>query len=262
MKTLGVVLVALVVGVSACASSGGERVVVAAGTTVVDSGLVDYLVDAFASDGGPGEIDVIALSSQQSFAYAAAGNADVTITHEEDLLESFLLEAPAAVASPVFSSRFTYVAAPGLTFPRPDVDVILETVAADGLEFVSRDDGSGTHAREVEMWEAVDIDPSGEPWYIRTGTGMGDTLLVTDQRRAVTLAEIGAYLATADALSLVPVDDGTDPRLVNPYDLTVVDPANNDAAVEFFAWLISERGREAIVGANEDLFGSQVYQLP
>jgi tungstate transport system substrate-binding protein len=262
MKRVATVVVALAVVASACGSSGGERVVVAAGTTVVDSGLVDHVVDAYLDDGGPGRIDVIALSSQQSFAYAAAGNADITITHEKDLLAAFLSESPGAVASPVFASRFVYVASPDLTFPLPKVAAILETVAAEGIDFVSRDDGSGTYSREIEMWADVGIDPTDEAWYVRTGTGMGDTLLVADQRGAVTLSEIGAYRAAADSLSLVPVDDGTDPRLVNPYDIAVVDPPGNEAAVEFFAWLTSEPGREAIVRANDDLFGSQLYQLP
>ena len=112
------------------------------------------------------------------------------------------------------------------------------------------------------MWKEVGIAPLSEPWYIRTGTGMGATLLVADQRDGVTLAELGAYLAAADALSVVPVDDGTDARLVNPYDITVTDPSDNEAAVEFFAWLTSEPGRAAIIEANDALFGTQVYALP
>jgi tungstate transport system substrate-binding protein len=262
MRRLAGLLIALTLVGSACTSSGGERVVVAAGTTVVDSGLVEYLVDAYVDDGGIGDIDVIALSSQQSLAYASAGNADITITHEEDLLIGFLSETPEAVSSPVFSSRFVYVASPNLTFPRPTVESILDTVDSEDMPFVSRDDGSGTYLREVAMWEAVGIDPTDEPWYISTGTGMGDTLLVTDQRRGVTLAEVGAFLSASDALSLVVADDGSDPRLVNPYDVTVVDPSGNEAAVEFFAWLTSEPGRAAITAANDDLFGGQVYRLP
>jgi tungstate transport system substrate-binding protein len=262
MRRVAASFVALVLVVSACASSGDERVVVGAGTTVVDSGLVEFLVEEYARSGGPGEIDVIGLSSQQSIAYAAAGNADVTITHEKEILTSFLAETPAAVSSPVFTSRFVYVASPDLSFALPTVESILETVASDAIVFVSRDDGSGTYAREVAMWGAVGVDPTGEPWYIRTGTGMGETLLVTDQRDGVTLAEEGAYLAAADAISLVPVDNGTDADLVNPYDITLVDPSANDAAVEFFAWLTAESGRAAIVAANESLFGSQVYRLP
>ena len=262
MRLLIGLLVGLALVASACAPSGGERVVVAAGTTVVDSGLVEHLVDAYIEDGGQGEIDVIALSSQQSLAYAAAGNADITITHEENLLAAFGEEMPDAVSSPVFTSRFVYVASPDLKFPFPTVESVLETVASEGIDFVSRDDGSGTHSKEISMWDTVGIDPTGEPWYIRTGTGMGESMLVADQKRGVTLAEEGSYRASAGDISLVPVDDGSDPRLVNPYDITVVDPSGNEAAVEFFAWIASERGEAAIVAANEELFGTTVYRLP
>jgi len=262
MTRFAMLVVAFALAASACSSSSDDRVILAAGTTVVDSGLVEYLVDVYAESGGAGEIDVLALSSQQSLAYASAGNADITITHEEDLLASFLLENPAAVSSPVFESRFVYVAAPDLTFALPTVESILETVAAEGINFVSRDDGSGTYLREIAMWDAVGVDPTGEPWYIRTGTGMGETLLVADQREGVTLAEAGAYISASNSISLVPVDDGSDPRLVNPYDVTVIDPTANDAAVEFFAWLTSQAGGAAVMAANEDLFGVEVYVLP
>ena len=262
VKRLAAPFVALMLLVSACSTTAGERVVVGAGTTVVDSGLIEYLIDAYIRDGGTGGIDVIALSSLQSLAYASAGNADITITHEKASLASFLSETPGAVSSPLFTSRFVYVAPPGLTFPNETVEGILSSVASDGIVFVSRDDGSGTYAKEVAMWDAAGIDPTGKPWYVRTGTGMGETLLVTDQRDGVTLSELGAYLAAADALSLVPIDDGTDPDLDNPYDVTVVAPQDNAAAAELFAWLTSEPGRAAIIEANEKLFGAQVYRLP
>ncbi len=112
------------------------------------------------------------------------------------------------------------------------------------------------------MWDAVGLDPTGEPWYVRTGTGMGETLLVTDQRGGVTLSELGAYLAASDTISLVPVDDGTDPGLVNPYAVTVVTPADDETAAEFYAWLTSGAGKAAIVEANEELFGAEVYWPP
>lgn len=262
MRHLVGLLAAMLLVVAACSSSGDQRVIVAAGTTVVDSGLVEYLVDAYVAEGGQGEIDVIALSSQQSLAYASAGNADITITHEEDLLTSFLAETPDAVSSPVFESRFVYVASPDLTFSSPTVESILETVASEGINFVSRDDGSGTYLKEITMWDAVGVDPTGESWYIRTGTGMGETLLVADQRKGVTLAEVGAYLAASDDISLAPVDDGSDPDLVNPYDMTVIDPTGNEAAVDFFSWLMSQAGSAAILAANEELFGVEVYVLP
>jgi tungstate transport system substrate-binding protein len=262
VKRLLWLAVSAVLVAGACSSSSDSRVIVAAGTTVVDSGFVHLLVDAYVRDGGKGQVDIVGLSSRQSLVYASAGNADVTITHDPAALNVWLEASPHAVSSPVFASRFVYVGSPDLSFRGGTVDEILVQVASEGVVFVSRDDGSGTHTKEVSLWEANGIDPVDEPWYVRTGSGMGETLLVTDQRGGVTLSEVGAYIAAADQISLVMIDAGTDAPLDNPYFVTVVSPAENEAAAEFGAWLLSEVGRSAIVEANDALFGFQVYRLP
>jgi tungstate transport system substrate-binding protein len=135
----------------------------------------------------------------------------------------------------------------------------LSIVAEQAHLFVSRDDDSGTNIAELSAWGASGIDPSGEPWYIRTGTGMGSTLQVTDQRHGVTLAEHGAYLASESALSLVRVDNTV---IINPYDLTVVDPEADNAATAFAEWITSPDGIVVIQDANRLLFGEQVYVTP
>lgn len=262
MRRLIVLVVGVVLAASACSTSAEPRIVLAAGTTAVDSGLIELLVQAYANDGGEGQIDVVGLSSQQSIAYAIAGNADVMITHDPEALGVYLDNTPHTQSSPAFTSRFLYVAPPGMNFPEGSIEGVLTTVASDGLVFVSRDDGSGTHTKELSLWNSVGIEPTEQTWYVRTGTGMGETLLVTDQKAAVTLAEIGSYLSASDQISLVPVDAGSDPSLDNPYAVTVVSPAENPAAAAFGAWLTSESGRAAIVDANETLFGSQVYRVP
>jgi ABC-type tungstate transport system permease subunit len=45
----------------------------------------------------------------------------------------------------------------------------------------------------------------------------------------------------------------------NPYDLTVVDPVENPAALAFAEWLTSQAGVVVITNANEKLFGQQVF---
>ena len=61
--------------------------------------------------------------------------------------------------------------------------------------FASRADESGTHTKELSLWEAAGIEPAG-PWYIETGQGMGETLTIASQKQAYTLSDRGSYLAT------------------------------------------------------------------
>jgi len=252
-------VVAVVLVMSACSSTENQRVVVAAGTTVVDSGFIEAVIDAYVAEGGQGQISVVGLSTQQALAYASAGNADVTITHDRDALDVFLNATPEVSASPVFSSRFVLVGPVGISFEDKTPAGVLRTVASESIPFVSRDDGSGTHTKEIELWSTSGIDPTGAPWYIRTGTGMGATLQVAGARSAVTLAEIGVFLTAKDQIDLVVVSTD-DASLENPYDVAVVGGEDQPLARAFVTWLLSERGRRAIEDANEAIFGTQVYR--
>ena len=252
---LGALLVVLV----GCSGSSETRVVVGAGTTLVDSLLISEIVEAYAEVEPTIQISVVGLSSSEAIALAAAGNADVIITHNHDALAAYLDGHPESERFDVFSSTFFVVTPPSITFDVASIEEALIVTAESAFPFVSRDDGSGTHAAELAAWHSAGIDPSGEPWYIRTGTGMGATLQVADQRDATTLAEHGAFLAAQTSLSLARVENTTVP---NPYDLTVVDPSQNAAAAAFAEWITSAEGVVVIEQANDRLFGEQVYVAP
>lgn len=230
-----------------------ERVIVAAGTTVVDSGFIERVLEEYPSDV---QVSVVGVSSREALALGAAGSAQLLITHFPEAESLFMTEHPEATQTPVFSSEFVLVGPSTAGVDSPDVVEAFRRIATDGRDFVSRADGSGTAAKEAEIWEASGIDPTDQPWYAVTGQGMGFTLQVADQRRAFTLVELGTLLA-ADAVSLVPVSNG-DRRLENPYRITLVGEAG-PAARALFGWLASEAGTDAIIAANLELFGELLY---
>jgi tungstate transport system substrate-binding protein len=246
----------IVVVCAACSTPSQSRVVIASGTTLVDSGFMAHLVAAYRTSDPQAQLSVIGLSSAEAIALAAAGNADIIITHNRAALDAFLSQHPQSVRTDAFSSTFFLVADPLIGLDGASLEDALRTVEERGYPFVSRDDGSGTNAAELVAWESIGVDPSAEGWYVRTGTGMGATLQVADQRHAITLTEEGAYLASASVLSLEPVANTVIP---NPYDLTLIDPQANRAAASFVEWLVSPEGALAIEETNNDLFGMQVY---
>jgi tungstate transport system substrate-binding protein len=245
--------------VAAC-GTGPERVVVAAGTTVVDSGFIEALIDRYP---GEGNFSVVAASSREGFALADGGAADLVFTHLAEVEDRYVETHPGVWQEPVFESRFLVVGPPGQTVIQAGADVVdgFSAVAAAGAPFVSRGDGSGTAVREHAIWELAAIEPVGQPWYIETGQGMGFTLQVTDQRDAFTLVEGGSFFAEASVLSLeeVAVTASPDQLLSNPYRMTLVDPSETTAGRDLFTWLISEEGRVAMVRMNEQLYGRVVY---
>ncbi len=261
MRRLAALCMAAVSLLAACGGASGERVVIAAGTTLVDSGFLQLVVDAYERGHDGVELSIVGLGSAEAIAYAEAGSADVIVTHNKDLLDQLIDRVPRAHRTSPFASTFVVLGPPGMQGAASPVD-LFASVAQHGVPFVSRDDGSGTNAKEREIWALVPHDPSGDDWYVRTGSGMGATLLVANEKGAVTLSELGAWLTARDGLRLseLPITDTA--LLDNPYEVTVLFPAELPEAADFQGWLMTESGRAAIVAANDELFGRQVYRTP
>ncbi len=255
---------ALLVLAAAC-GPGGDRVLVAAGTTLVDSGLLDALVAEYEAAHPGVELSVVGEATAQVLELGRRGGADLLVTHAPGAEEAFVAEGRASRVAPVLASRFVLVGPPDQAAELAGLDPVaaLQAIAGREWEFVSRADGSGTHERERELWALAGVVPDGERWYPSTAQGMGLTLQVADQRRAFTLAEEGTFRSAQDVLGLVIVDLAPSDLLRNPYRAIVVKGAEQEeAAQEFVDWLLSDEGRAAIEQANEDLFGMPVYSPP
>jgi len=245
----------VILALIATGCSTGDRVVVAAGTTLVDSQFMARVLEEYAAGV---QISVLGVSSLEALALGASGSAEVLITHLPEAEEAFLADHPDAEQQTVFASHFVLVGPEAPQLGTPDAVESLELIAEAGHLFVSRSDGSGTAAKERELWGIAGVDPTGRSWYTETGQGMGFTLQVADQRGAFTLAEIGSFVATA-SISLVPVGEAAeDERLANPYRITLVEGASDEARA-FFDWMISDEGSAAVVAANVELFDDLLY---
>ena len=239
-----------VLAVVACGSQ--DRVIVGAGTSIVDSGLIGTVAVDF-----PGDVSIVGGATAELLELAAQDSVSVAVVHDEVQELAYMAAHPDAERRAVFASTFLVVGPPELvatvTGSTPP-DVFAE-IAANDWKFVTRDDNSGTHVREMAIWEQAGISPSAES-YVATGQGMGFTLQVADQRGAFTLVEAGAYLAATDTLSLEPVPLAPSADLLNPYSVILVDEAGRP----LFDWLMSPAGTAAVVAANNDLFGQVVYR--
>lgn len=249
-----------VILVAAC-GAGEVRVIVAAGTTLVDSGLIDALVQEYEDAHPDVELSVVGDATAQVLALARSGAVDVTITHAPDLEAAFEAEGRAALAETVFASRFILIgperSVGGLA--GKTLSEALAEIAAVETVFVSRADGSGTHMVEQAGWSAIGLDPAGEEWYLETGQGMGLTMQVASERQGMTLAELGAYQAAEEVLDLV--DAGLARQgLDNPYRaMAVAGSPVEQEAVAFVEWLASPSGRRALAAIDARLFPLPVY---
>ncbi len=240
------------------AGCGGDRIVVAAGTTVVDGGLLDAIVARYETATG-NAVAVTGAATREVLALGERGGADLLVTHAPAQETGFLARHPEAVSSRIFASRFLLVGpaerAAGLGGLEPAAT--FAAIAERGWTFVTRADGSGTHDKELEIWALAGIEPSGS-WLLSTGQGMGFSLQVADQRGGFILVEEGTYLAAESTVSLVPVawvDD--DAVTANPY--TAIAMSGDGAAADLLEWMTGPDGVAAINEANITAYGRLVY---
>ena len=132
-----------------------------------------------------------------------------------------------------------------------DAAAALLRVSASGALWASRGDDSGTHKKEMSLWQAAGIPPNGG-WYLSLGQGMGYTLRLADEKGAYVLTDRGSYLffAARGKVDLKIVSEG-DKRLLNPYGVIAVNPRRHahvkyDLAMKYVTFLTSPEGQEII----------------
>jgi tungstate transport system substrate-binding protein len=116
----------------------------------------------------------------------------------------------------------------------------LKTISATGSTFISRGDNSGTHKKELGLWELAMVEAMGD-WYIETGTGMGQTLLTASEKKGYTLTDRGTFISMGDRFELTVLISG-DRRLLNPYSIILVNPIG-ELLVQ---WITSDEGQTLI----------------
>lgn len=258
-KVAAFALLAMLAG--SCGSSDSERgPVVAAGTTVVDNGVVEYLV---AASPGLRAARVVAATSAEALELLQQGAADLAIVHAPDRLATFTRRHEDASTGTLFATRFVLVGPSetasvydGLTAPEA-----FAAIARDDAPFVTRADGSGTYESEIGVWAASGVDPADESWLITTGQGMGFTLQVAVVRKAFVWVEEGTLAASslAETLRIVQIADAD--RYDNVYTAVwLVD--KSDRLTDFVRWVGSDAGTAAISAMNSSLFGRGVVVPP
>ncbi|GBE24341.1 lysR substrate binding domain protein [bacterium BMS3Bbin02] len=250
------VLVALTLVVAACGGAGdAESTVVAAGTTIVDNGVVEYLVaeSPFAES-----MNVLAATSAEALTLLEQGAADLAIVHAPDRLATFLQQNPQAQSAVLFQSRFVLVGPPdkvaeydGLSAPEAFAKLALR-----GDAFVTRADGSGTYESESKVWEASGVDRTGAAWLTTTGQGMGFTLQVAVDREAFIWVEEGTLVGSPLANRVQAVELADADSYPNIYTAVWLDSGGD--AGSLVGWIRSPEGDNAIAAMNDALFGRRL----
>ncbi len=236
-------------------------VILASTTSTEDSGLFSELVPAFQDAYPQYRLSVIAVGTGQALEIGRNKDADVLLVHAESQEEAFVAQGFGVERVDVMYNDFVIVgpdADPAAIAGSADAVAALTALSEGGYTFVSRGDESGTHGKELQLWEAAGIEP-GDDWYLSTGQGMGGALTMASELEAYTLADRGTYLAMRDRLELVVAVEG-DEALFNPYGVIVVTDSNNtQGARAFVDWIVSPAGQAIIETFGVDTYGEPLF---
>ena len=255
---------ALLLMLAVACGDASHELILATTTSTQDSGLLDVLVPLFEKQTGY-SVKTIAVGSGAALRLGEEGEADVLLAHSPDAEEEFMAAGHGTDRRLVMHNDFVLVGPaddPVGIRGLDDAAEALRRIAAAGTTFLSRGDESGTHTKELKIWGSAGVEPSGS-WYQETGTGMGQTLLVADEKRGYTLSDRGTYLAQRDNLALEVLLEG-DPALFNVYHVVQVNPAksgriNEAGAAAFVEFITSDAVQKEIRSFGEDKYGQPLF---
>ncbi|ELY69992.1 substrate-binding domain-containing protein [Natrinema versiforme] len=263
-EVLGASAAGIATAVAGCIGSGeddgegsiaGEELALATTTSTEATGLLTEINEAFRERYGV-RVAANAEGTGASIRSARDGNADVILVHARSREDEFMQEGYGVNRRDLMFNDFVVVGPSDDPAGISDVEgaaAAFDAIASDEATFVSRGDESGTHTKELVIWNEAGVEPGGE-WYQSLGSGMGETLTNANESGAYTLADRGTYLSRDDLdLEILvegPIEDGPE-LLANPYGIMAVNPeihpnVNYQLAMSYIGFFTSPEGQKII----------------
>jgi tungstate transport system substrate-binding protein len=250
----------------AAEQSAPQSIILASTTSVENSGLLAHILPTFTRETGI-TVHVRAQGTGQALHTAAHDDADLVLVHDPEAEQEFITAGDGIDRRQIAWNDFIVVGPrsdPAHIAGRHDAVGALRSIAVTQALFASRGDNSGTDALERRLWRDAGIDPAkveGGSWYRDIGGGMGAALNAAQAIGAYTISDRGTWLSFGNKSDLTVLVEG-DPRLLNRYDVILLNPAKHPVpkqalARRFAQWLLSPEGQAAI-GAYE-VDGKQLF---
>ena len=242
-----------------------EAIIVQSTTSTVNSGLYDHILPMFTEATGI-TVHVVAVGTGQAIRNAENCDGDVLLVHAKPAEEDFVARGFGTERTDLMYNDFVIVGPaddPAVVAGTSDARAALLKIAGSGALFASRGDDSGTHKKEISLWEGTGVDPqeASGGWYRETGSGMGATLNAAIGMGAYALTDRATWISFGNKQGYRIAVEG-DNGLFNQYGVIPVNPercpaVNAKAASAFADWLVSDAGQNAIAAFSVD--GQQLF---
>ena len=203
-----------------------NTIIVASTTSTYDTGLLDLINKRF-TDKFKINVKVLSLGTGQALRTAKDGNVEVILVHHTPSELKFMKQGYGLERNEIMYNDYVLVGPKKDNEQCNSVEAKLKTIFDNKQLFISRGDDSGTHRKELEMWKLTEIIiDRNQNWYLSVGQGMGNTLLITNEKNAYTLSDRSTWIAFNKKENLKIVCENF-PPLFNQYGLILVNPKLN-----------------------------------
>ena len=231
-----------------------DAIIVQSTTSTQNAGFYRHVTPAFTAETGI-TVKVVAVGTGQALKNASRCDGDLLIVHSRAAEDAFIAAGYGSARHDLMYNDFIIVGPqtdPADLRNAGDVQDALRRIVRRKSNFASRGDDSGTHKKELALWQMLDMSPEALPsgWYRETGSGMGATLNFAVQSDSYTITDRATWLAFANKFRHRILFEG-DPDLFNQYGIVTIDQAhcpsaNHAAAARFTDWLLAPDGQELI----------------
>ena len=245
----------LVFTLSSCSK---KELLIVTTTSLDNSGLLAYIIPSFEEEYGI-FVKVVALGTGAALEMGEMGEADILLVHAYDLEVEFVNDGYGEKRHNIMYNDFIILGPHDLE--TGTLEETLELITTENLNFYSRGDNSGTHIKELSIWNQYNYDVAtfGD-WYHETGQAMGATLTMASLSGYYTLSDRATYLSMKENLDLVIVYENKE-ELKNQYGVIKVNPAlrnrNEEYADLFYDWIIRADTQELI--ATYIMYDEQLF---
>ncbi|MCY0868130.1 MAG: substrate-binding domain-containing protein [Desulfurococcus sp.] len=274
LVAVAVVAIAVVAGVAYYKlTAGSEPLHIRATTTtsLYQTGLLDALAGEFRKINPNVVIDFIPVGTGEALKRAAGGDACLVLVHAPSLERTYMSDGVIEYQK-IFAYNYFIIVGPssdpaGVGSAKSAIEAFQKIYAAGEAGkalFISRGDNSGTHVKELELWRKAGLNPEGKQWYIEAGQGMGQTLVMSDERGAYTLSDIGTYLKYKKEGRIPSIKElfSGDENLINIYSAYLVSSCGGrerDMAKAFIDFIAGSKGQELIRSFGVQEYGGSLF---
>jgi tungstate transport system substrate-binding protein len=233
----------------------------------IDAGIVPALEEAYFAKTGV-LVRHVGAGTGAALEMAKRGGFDLVLVHARALEDRFIAQGFGLDRRDIMYNDFVLLGPPadpaGIRGER-SAEAALRKIARSQAVFVTRGDQSGTHVKELELWQQAGIQPQG-PWYVtfeRGATGNAPTTRYADQRQAYTLMDRATYLTLKREIGLQVLLE-KDSALLNYIAVLRLNPARFPTAdlagaTAFVEWLESEEAQGLIRTFGVAQYGEPLF---